>query len=171
MESGICWVGITGSWRVSAPDLEHDVRSDVMALIRCGKGLVSGGALGVDFIATDEALRRDATGQRITVILPTSLAVYRSHYRRRAAEGVITRGQAEALIAQLEEVKRRNTSSLIEMGATVCNEKTYYARNTNVVEFAHELLAYQVNDSLGTADTIAKARERGIPVVHRTYTV
>ena len=171
MTDGISWVGISGSWRISSPDLESDVRRDIMTLIRHGKGMVSGGALGVDFIATDEALRHDVTGQRITIILPTSLAIYRAHYRRRAAEEVITHRQAEALIAQLEEVRRRNPSSLIEMGATVCNEETYYARNTRVVEFAHELLAYQVNGSLGTADTITKAMEHGIPVTHRIYTI
>ncbi len=170
-DSDRTWVAISGSWRTTTPEVETDVRRDVKALMQRGEGMVSGGALGVDFIATDEALKNDPMGQQIRIILPTSLPLYAAHYRQRAIEGKITSAQAEALIAQLEEVKRRNPTNLIEMGATLCNEETYYARNTAVVAHAQSLLAYQVNGSLGVADTIRKARENGLEIVHRTYTV
>ena len=41
---------------------------------------------------------------RLKVILPTSLVTYAAHYRRRAAEGMISAQQAENLITQLEAV-------------------------------------------------------------------
>jgi len=46
---------------------------------------------------------------------------------------------------------------------------TYYLRNQDVVDVADELLAFQVNASGGTQDTVDKARLKGMPVVVFTY--
>jgi ABC-type sugar transport system substrate-binding protein len=46
---------------------------------------------------------------------------------------------------------------------------TYYLRNQDMVDAADELLAFQVNDSAGTQDTVDKARLKGIPVVVFTF--
>jgi hypothetical protein len=46
----------------------------------------------------------------------------------------------------------------------VVNTATYYLRNQDVVDTADELLAFQVNASAGTQDTVDKARLKGIPV-------
>ena len=40
----------------------------------------------------------------------------------------------------------------------VVNVTTYYLRNQDVVDVADELLAFQVNASSGTQDTVDKAR-------------
>jgi DNA recombination-mediator protein A len=161
------WVGVSGSWRHAPPGLQDAVHREVAAALAAGKGIVTGGALGVDFLATQTAL--SVGPQRLKVILPTSLATYCAHYRRRAAEGVISAQQAADLISQLETVAR--AGSLVEHPERpqVVNVAAYYLRNQDVVDVAGELLAFQVNASSGTQDTVDKARLKGIPVTVFTY--
>lgn len=164
------WVGITGSWRKSCPELEHDLAREIRAELERGNGIVTGGALGVDYAATAIALDYAPDGSRLKVILPTTLEMYASHYRKRATEGVITPAMAENLIAQLELVHKLNALT-VDTQQTEVNQKTYYLRNTEVMKASDAMLAFQVNTSAGTQDTIDKARERGIPVKIFSYTV
>ncbi|NQU77529.1 hypothetical protein HQ544_02420, partial [Candidatus Falkowbacteria bacterium] len=97
------WVGISGSWRKINDKVKEDVRGVVRKIISRGDGIVAGGALNVDFIATDEALKLDSTAKKIKIFLPVTLELYAVHYRKRAKEGVITLRQAEDLAAQLEQ--------------------------------------------------------------------
>jgi hypothetical protein len=161
------WVGVSGSWRYAPPGLRDAVQREVAAALVAGKGIVTGGALGVDYWATQTAL--SIAPQRLKVILPTSLATYTAHYRRRAGEGVISARQAEDLISQLEAVSQ--AGDLVEHPdrPQVVNVATYYLRNQDVVDVADELLAFQVNASSGTQDTVEKARLKGIPVIVFTY--
>ena len=48
------WVGISGSWRKTNDQVESDVRNAVREIFKKSFGIVTGGALGVDYIATDE---------------------------------------------------------------------------------------------------------------------
>lgn len=105
------WIEISGTWRTINSRVEHNVRSTVKEITQGGNGIVAGGALGVDFFATDEALKHDPTASRIKVFLPTSLPTYAAHYRKRAEEGVITPKQAEILIQQLEKLKQTQRPS------------------------------------------------------------
>ncbi len=161
------WVGISGSWRHAPPGLPHAVRREVAAALAAGKSIVTGGALGVDYWATQTALSIDPA--RLRVILPTALATYASHYRRRAAEGGISARQADDLIRQLEAVAQ--AGGLVEHPERpqVVDVTAYYLRNQDVVDVADELLAFQVNASSGTQDTVDRARLKGIPVVVFTY--
>ena len=161
------WVGISGSWRYALPGLREAVRHEVAAALAAGKSIVTGGALGTDYWATEVALSIDPA--RLKVILPTSLGTYAVHYRRRAAEGVISVQQAESLIRQLEAVEQ--AGGLVEHPERpqVVNITTYYLRNRDVVDAADELLAFQVNASAGTQDTVDKARMKGIPVAVFTF--
>lgn len=165
------WVAVSGSWRRSHPGIEHDVRQAVADIMERGDGIVTGGALGVDYVATEEALKHNPTADRITIILPTSLEVYAFHYRKRAKEGVITVEQAETLIDLLTTVQQRRKQSLVEMLHSIVSEETYYDRNTKVLDDADELLAFQVNHSLGTQDTIDKAGNLGLAVTLKQYTI
>lgn len=165
------WIAISGSWRTVNAEVERDVRAEVADIVRAGNGIVAGGALGVDYIATDEALKTDPSAQHVKVIIPTSLTDFANHYFKRAGEGVITQDQARALVAQLTEIKQKNPASLVEMDYTACNQESYYARNGKVIEAADRLLAFQVNGSAGTQDAIDKAKARNMPVTHRKYQV
>jgi hypothetical protein len=163
----VTWVGISGSWRYAPPGLPDAVHREVAAALAAGKNIVTGGALGVDYWATETAL--NVAPARLKVILPTSLANYATHYRRRAVEGVISVRQAEDLIGQLEAVAQ--AGGLVEHPERpqVVDATAYYLRNQDVVDAADELLAFQVNASSGTQDTVDKARLKGIPVVVFRY--
>lgn len=164
------WTGITGSWRKSCPELRADVNREVALVLQNGKGIVTGGALGVDYQATSLALEYAPDGSRLKVFLPTTLQIYAAHYRKRADEGVITVMQAEALIHQLEIVDHLD-SLIVNPEQTEINETTYYLRNSAVMEASDELLAFQANASAGTQDTIDKAIQNGLPVKTFTYNV
>ena len=166
------WIGISGSWRATSSEVENDVRSFVRTTIEHGDGIVTGGALNVDYFATDEALKHDANASQIKVFLPTTLERYAAHYRKRSEEGVITSEQAEMLVAQLTELQRRNSEALIENKENeIIDTANYYKRNTDVVDASDELAAFQVNDSKGTQDTIDKARAEGKAVLLKKYTL
>lgn len=165
------WIGISGSWRRTSPEIEQDVRQAVREIISQGNGIVTGGALNVDYQATDEVLKLQRP-QQIKVFLPTSLPIYAAHYRKRAEEGVITEQQAENLIAQLTTLKEQNSESLIENSKnSEVTLDTYYERNMAVVEASDELIAFQVNKSKGVQDTIEKAKAKMIPVRIYSYTL
>ncbi|NTW13807.1 MAG: hypothetical protein HGA31_02120 [Candidatus Moranbacteria bacterium] len=166
------WIGITGSWRATNKAVESDVRTAVGDIIERGDGIVTGGALNVDYFATDEAMKRDPLGTHIKVCLPVALELYAAHYRKRADEGVITPEQAETLIAQLERLKSANPDSILANPKNdVVDTSTYYERNTHVMELSDELLAFQVNESQGVQDTVDKALSKGKPVNIRKYTI
>lgn len=175
------WVGITGTWRLVNADVERDVRDSVKELLSSGGGIVTGGAMGVDYFAVDEALKIDPTGKRIKVVLPSTLENYSAHIKR-WAEGYSSAGDADItaedghrLISQLEKLKSANPSAILEtpnVSAGGISQEAYYARNTTIVELSKEIYAFQVNQSKGTQDTIDKAIERKIPVsIHKKYVI
>jgi uncharacterized phage-like protein YoqJ len=165
------WIAISGSWRANTKEIEGDVREAVREIVTRGDGIVTGGALGVDLFATDEVLLLDSKAEHIQVFLPATLEIYATHYQQRADEGIITRAQAEELIAQLTRLKKTNRKALIEHSSnTVVDTAAYYERNTEVINHSDELLAFQVNDSKGTQDAIDKMLALGKPVKVRKYT-
>lgn len=166
------WVAISGSWRKTNKKVENDVREQVRKIINNGNGIVFGGALNVDYFATDEAMKLDKNGQKIKIFLPTTLKIYTRHYRKRAQEGVITKQQAEHLTAQLESLQRINSLALIEnKNNKVVDQKTYFERNSALIQASDELIAFCVNKSKGVKDTINKAKVKGIPVKIFNYTI
>ena len=159
------WIGISGSWRKMSSRVERDVRSCVRKIVNQGNGIVTGGALNVDYFAMDEVMQINPSLEKLKIFLPITLDLFKTHYRKRAEEGVITSKQAEDLIALLEKIRKINPNVIIENKTnTELNKTTYYERNTEIVKLIDELYAFQVNDSLGTEDTIQKAKNNGIPV-------
>ena len=166
------WIAISGSWKKTNQQVENDTRATVRRIIARGDGIVTGGALGVDFIATDEAIKFFPAGERIKIFLPVTLDIYASHYRKRAGEGVITREQAEELINQLQGIKGINPSTVVEdITQESVDREAYFRRNSEVVEVADELVAFWVNESEGVGDTIQKARAKGIPIDIHSYQI
>ena len=166
------WVAISGSWRKTNEEVENDVRQAVRGIIKRGDGIVTGGALNVDYFATDEALKVNPEAKQIKVCLPVTLELFSAHYRKRADEGVITHQQAEELITQLTALKKANPSALIENEKnTIVDKDTYYERNTKVMDLSNELYAFQVNDSEGVQNTVNKARDDGKFVKLKKYTL
>lgn len=165
------WVAISGSRHHTQGQVEADVRQDVSRILARGDGIITGGAWGVDHIATDEALKHSPACEQLKVIIPTPLDYYAAHYLNAATKGLIAPTEAHALLAQLGHVKRTNRNALIEMPHTKCNTETYYERNSAILAMARQLYAYQVNSSPGTQDTIDKARAARMAIMHQRYTV
>lgn len=159
------WIAISGSWRKTNDQVKKDVVGTVRKIISTGDGIVCGGALGVDYIATNESIKLDSSCQKIRIFLPVKLDVFTKHYLKRSNQGVITHQQAKDLVSQLNHLKEINPKSIIEnKDNLVVNKDTYYSRNSEIVAVADKLIAFQVNDSQGTQDTINKAKQKGIPV-------
>lgn len=55
----VTWVGVSGSWRYALPGLRAAVHEEVAAALAAGKSIVTGGALGTDYWATEMALSID----------------------------------------------------------------------------------------------------------------
>jgi uncharacterized phage-like protein YoqJ len=165
------WFGISGSRLSTNEHIEKDVREFVREVINRGDGIVTGGALGVDYFATDEVLKLNPEANHIKVYIPATLEAYSAHYRRRAQDKVITEEEAETLIKQLNKLVQLNPTALLEdeSGAPV-DSASYAKRNGSVVAASDELAAFQVNDSSGTQNTIDQALAKGIPVILKKYT-
>ncbi|MDO8524071.1 MAG: hypothetical protein Q7R99_00395 [bacterium] len=171
------WVGISGSWRKTNKEIEEKIRSIVREIIMRGDGIVSGGALNVDYIALDEALKYNKKADRIKIFLPTTLEKYTKHYQKHARLRTITPRQERDLIGQLTKLKKSNPKALIENLDIDFTEETkkrmYYERNSKIVGACDELVAFHIkteaSEGLGTLDTIEKAQAKGIPVKLFSY--
>jgi len=110
------WVAISGSWRKTNEEVENDVRQAVREIIKRGDGIVTGGALNVDYFATDEALKvnPEAKQNKRFVCLYFG-SFFGSLSGKRADEGVITHQQAEELITQLTALKKLTLQLLLRM--------------------------------------------------------
>jgi len=166
------WVAISGSWKKVNKVIKEKVNQTVREIISRGDGILVGGALGVDFIATNEVLKLDSNAKKIKIFLPATIEIFSAHLRKRAKEGVITEKQAEDLILQLNKIRDINHSAVIEnKDNKVINERVYHQRNSKIIKAADELIAFWVNKTPGTKDTIEKAHKKGIPVKVFTYTI
>lgn len=160
-------VAISGSWRFSTDQLSTDLQAECGRIMDSADQIVTGGALGVDFTATQIAFASGRAESAVCVIIPTSLAIYTKHYLQRAAQGVISHDQAQSLIEQLEAV--HEIGALVQMDATTVDRESYYARNAAVIDAADRLVAFQVNDSAGTQDAIDRARNKRMPLLVYNY--
>jgi len=167
------WIAISGSWRASTKKIENDVRRIVRKIMAEGNGIVTGGALNVDYFATDEAIKLNPSCNRIKVLLPVTLSRYSGHFRKRAHEGVITKNQAETLISQLTKLKKTNPQALIENKKNkIVDRKTYFERNSDVIKVANELVAFQASVSRrGVQDTVGKAKKANLAVKVYKYKI
>ncbi|EKE14618.1 MAG: hypothetical protein ACD_12C00386G0001 [uncultured bacterium] len=117
-------------------------------------------------------MKFDFTCNQIKIFIPATLNIFAKHYLKRAQEKIITKKQAIVLITQLTNLKQANPFSLIENKTNMVLDKTtYYERNSEIISVADKLIAFQVNESLGTQDAINKAIKKGIPVKIFKYKV
>ncbi|MAG76454.1 MAG: hypothetical protein CL811_06795 [Colwelliaceae bacterium] len=164
------WVGITGSWRYTSRQIEMDVRTSVNMLLNKGYGIVSGGALGVDYLATQEVLKLKQK-HRLKIFLPTPMDVYFEHYLKKASEGVISVKQAQSLIRQLTYAKELDSRAIVALDGQFVDEHSYYERNSFVVQASDIILGYRVNSSKGTTDTLVKARRANKQIYFNDYDI
>ncbi len=108
--------------------------------------------------------------EQLKIYLPTGLEVYLKHYSKRAKEGVITKKQAENLKNQLKLVKSHNKTAILDNKHKLLVDKgTYYEPNYQIAEDSDELIAFRVNESEGTQNTIKNATKLGKRVAIYRY--
>ncbi|OGI71169.1 hypothetical protein A3B84_01395 [Candidatus Nomurabacteria bacterium RIFCSPHIGHO2_02_FULL_35_13] len=163
------WIAIAGGWRKTNSQIEEDIKRVVRKIISRGDGIVSGGAQGVDYIATEEALKNGYGQDCLKIIIPSTLEIYKNHYLKRAKEGVLTYERTEKLITQLTEVKKRGC--LEEGKDTIIENPAYFRRIEKIIYEADELIAFHINKTEGTQYTIDKAKEKGIPIKIFNYSL
>ena len=165
-------VAVAGTWRILNQQMEEDVRKEVKYIIESGNSIVTGGALGVDYIATEETLSVNPDANKIKIFLPTTLEIYSRHYLKRVEEGVITKEQAQLLISQLTKIRNLNINSIVEnLTNEIVDHTTYRERINDIINESDELIAFQANESNGTQYTIDIAHQKGIPVKVHKYTI
>ena len=171
------WIAISGSWRKTNLEIEKKVRKIVSLNIKKGNGIVSGGALGVDYLVLDEALKHDLKAEKIKIFLPTTLEKYKKHLKKHAKLKNIIPNQAEKLINQLLNLKKINPKALVEDLSVHFNEENkktkYYQRNSKIIKKADKLIAFRIKTRLskgsGVADAVKKAKLKKIPINYYYY--
>lgn len=163
------WIGISGSWRYQPAKMHADITAEVTKILKAGDGIVTGGALGADFIATETALKVDPPLKKLKILLPTPLERYLSHYEKRVKEGVISDKQYKILATLLKKVEKTNPKAIKCLNHRTVTKRTYYLRNKAVVDSSDRLIAFCVNESLGTMHTINFAQKTKKPVKLYTY--
>lgn len=165
------WHAISGSWRYTNSDIQTDTKRVVKAIISSNEGIITGGALRVDYYATDLMMNEGNPKGHLKIYLPTSLDSLLNHYRKRQFEGVINKMQALSVISQLADVKRMYPECLIEGDYEFPNEESYYARNTKIIQDCNVFHAFWVNKSGGVRDAINKALDLGKEVHVYQYAI
>ena len=167
-------IGISGSGVGITDEIEQSIRGKIREIVSRDDVIVTGGVLGTDFIATDEALKLDPTGESIIVWLPAPLDVYLEHFRNRKDITEDREEKAQRLAGQLKRLFEINPDAIKVEGSITRPEDidgdAYRARNRKIIESVDELYAFQVNQSKGTQYAIDQARSRNIPAVVNEYT-
>lgn len=165
------WLGVVGTREVN-DTIRRDIEHFVGQKIADDCGIVSGGATGVDHEAARLAYEYGLGVARFRIFLPVKLELYCQALYDRAAVGKCRQDDAVATVALLRDIARnrpgviRDTTEFTEV-----NAESFHARNCQIVVLADELVAFRVNNSLGTTFTIDQAREKGIPIKVFDYTV
>lgn len=168
------WVLFTGTWRLTNSDVENDVRAAVREVFKSGKGIVTGGATGVDYFAIDELVRLNSDCTRIRIFIPAKLEHFISDYRKNWKEAPITDDAIDALQRLLIEIQTKNPAAILEAGKSAgdITQEDYDARHNEEVTFSDEVYAFRVNESSGTGDTIMKATASGLPItLYKRYII
>ncbi len=159
------WIAISGSCRIWNEKVEEDVRITVRSIIKDGDYIVTGGATGVDYIATDEIIKLNALN-KLKIHLPESLETYLKHYKNAGEEwDGISLEKGLELVKQLEYIASIDKSIFYEFKETgKITQEDYDRRDSETIKLADELYAFRVNNSYGTSNTIRMAQEKKIPV-------
>jgi hypothetical protein len=166
------WILFTGTWRLTDEQVERDVRDAVREVIGRGDNVLTGGGTGVDYFAMDEALKMQPDGARLKVIVPAYLEDFIDDYYRNWCQAPITKEDIDRTAFTLKKIKELNPANLVEMPYHVITQEHYFMRDTEEVKVADEVFAFQVNKSVGTQDTIDKARKAGLPIArHKQYSL
>ncbi|MGC8461584.1 MAG: DNA-processing protein DprA [Candidatus Dormibacteria bacterium] len=162
------WIGISGSLGIRLPEVDRDVTREVVRLVKRGTGIVTGGAPGVDMLAMDASLHVDPTGRHLKVVLPCDFPMFLKYVHALAYHDIITRADASHLSALLHTAKKLGCCIEHPEFARISQE-AFSFRNAEVVRLSEKLLAFHVDNSGGTTNTIRHALRAGKDVYRFVY--
>jgi hypothetical protein len=168
------WVIFTGNWKVVNSEVASDVKQEVRRVLSNGDGIVTGGATGVDYICMEEYLKLDPTCTRIRIFIPAKLGHYIADYRKNWCHAPVTQEDITKLEEVLIKIKSTNPACIFEVRKSEgdIHQFEYDLRHNEEVTFADEVMAFHVNESRGTQDTIDKAAAAGLKIVlHKKYKI
>ena len=163
------WVGISGSLGIRLPEVDRDVTREVERLVRRGTGIVTGGAPGVDMLAMDASLRIDPSGTHLKVVLPCSFPMFLQYVQALAFHDVISKWDAIHLTSLLHAARRKGCC-IEHPEFPKLTQEAFSFRNAEVVRLSGKLLAFHVDNSGGTMNTIRHALRAGKDVYRFPYT-
>ena len=166
------WYAISGSWRAINKSVEKDVTNTVKNIIESGDGIITGGALGVDYIAAETALKYGNPEKQLRIHLPINLNKMCRHFFRKAKEGIIAEEQAVKITLQYKRINNICKKCIFDKTRfSEANTESYYDRNKVIINNCDELYAFQVNESQGTQDAINKSKKLGKPAHIKKYII
>ena len=107
------WVGITGSWRYIDQKVVDDVTNTIRYLTNKDIGILTGGALGVDYLAT-ETIIKEGNPENLRIALPINRADYIRHFRNSASSNVINPSQRNAIANQIFKISKRHPEIIFD---------------------------------------------------------
>lgn len=125
---------------------------------------MTGGSPGVEFIVIQETLKWDSLAEKLEVVLPAPLDIYKSHIMKSAVRNVITKEESDDLIRQLQGLRLKNKTTLKAMKTKEFSNDALMARNQAVADIVDEMIVFQINDSSDVEAGIERARKREIPL-------
>lgn len=151
-------IAISGSWRNSTPELENDVEKIVKSELGNGNCIITWWAPWVDYLATEIVLKHWNPRKNLKIFLPVKLELLLKHFEKRILEWILDKNIWEKVIFQLKSVKEKFPNSIFDETIYAdCNEESYFARNTTIIENCDKLYAFCVNGSKWTMDAYLKA--------------
>lgn len=157
-------VAILGSWKSIQTDIADDVVQFTRQIIQRGDKIMTGGSPGVDYFVAEESLKWDLQAQKIEIVLPAPLEIYKSHILKSAVRNVITIEEADKLVHQLQSLRLKNKAALKAMKVKEFNNDSLLTRNIAVADSVDQLIIFQINDSADVEAAIVHARKKDIPM-------
>ena len=169
------WYGITGSWRYEFDPLKNDVEQTIKKIVLQGDGIVTGGAMGVDYFATQTFLvnaKKEEISKKLKIYLPVCLKDYLDYLYKRVEQGAVTKEKVDLLEKQLNFIKENFPQCIMDdSDFNEVNTESYFARNEKIVDDCDEIYAFHVNNTKGVQDAINHATKSGKPVHVKKYSI
>ena len=179
-------IGISGSWQQTNAEVIDDVYNVVSYALSKGMGIITGGAPGVDNVAIRtvlEAVRKRDIPKKLRVVLPVNKYSFIERFQDAIKKGKSKKGieasQAREHIYLLEGLYKFRD---IVFDETHFEEDrflvgrnddyrtlAYLDRNGLIVYGCDALVAFLVNNTRGTEDTIKKCHAIGKPYEIKKY--
>jgi len=166
------YILFTGTWRITNQEVEKDVRKAVRDVFASGKGVLTGGATGVDYFCMDEALKIDPTGKSLMVLIPAFLEDYINDYYTNWLKYPVKKEDVDSTADILRKFKKLNPSNFVEAPNKIITPKDFDIRSEEEVKVASGVYAFHVNDSIGTQYTLDYAVSKKVPILlHKKYNI